>query len=55
MADNTVKRNKQFLTLKTLNSFSPRFFSFTISVGKKGFTDPFFKLLNSPGKNAKMP
>jgi hypothetical protein len=54
MADNAVKENGQFFTLKILNFFSPRPFSFTISVGKKGFINPFFKLLDSLNKNAEM-
>jgi hypothetical protein len=54
MANNIVKGNGQFLTLKVLNSLSPQSFSFTISVGKEGFINPFLKLLNSPGRNAKI-
>jgi hypothetical protein len=49
-----LKRDRQFLTLKALNSPSPRPSSFTVSVEKERFTDPFFRLLDSPGKNAEM-
>jgi hypothetical protein len=38
-----------------LNSFSSRSASFIISVGKEEFINPFFRFLNSPGKNAEMP
>jgi hypothetical protein len=54
MADNIMKRNGQFPILKTLNFFSPRPSSFTISIKKKKSTNPFFKLLDSPGKSAKV-
>jgi hypothetical protein len=47
--------NRQFLILKALNSLSPRLSFFTIPVGKEGFTNPFFKLLDSPDKNAEIP
>jgi hypothetical protein len=48
------EKDKQFFTLKALNSPSPRPFFFTVSVGE-GFTDPFFRLLDSPDKNAEIP
>jgi len=49
-----LKRDKQFLILKILNFLSPRLFSFTIFIGREKFTDPFFRLLNFPGKNAEV-
>jgi len=49
------KGNRQFPAPEILNSFSPRPFSFTVPVGRKGSTDPFLRLLNSPGKNTKVP
>jgi hypothetical protein len=49
-----VEGNGQFLILKVLNSLLLRPFSFTVPVGEKGFTDPFFRLLDSPGKSIKM-
>jgi hypothetical protein len=48
------ERDKQLFTLKVLNSPSPRFFFF-ITLAKKGFTDPFFRLLDSPDRNVRMP
>jgi hypothetical protein len=54
MADSIIERNGQFPILKTLNFFSSRFFSFTVSVGREGFINPFFRLLDSPNKSAKM-
>jgi hypothetical protein len=53
MADSVMKKNGQLPTLKTLNSFSPRLFSFIIPVGER-FTNPFFGLLNSFDRNAKV-
>jgi hypothetical protein len=49
-----LERNKQLFILKVLNSFSPRSSFFTISVKRKGFTNPFFRLLDSPNKNVKI-
>jgi hypothetical protein len=49
-----MKRNGQLPVLKILNSFSPRSFFFTIPVGGEKSTDPFFKLLDFPGKSVKM-
>jgi hypothetical protein len=49
------EENGQFPILKTLNSFSPRLSSFTVPVEREGFTDLFFKLLNSPGRSARVP
>jgi len=49
------KGNKQFPVPKILNSFSPRLFSFIISVGEERFINPFLKLLNFLDKNAKVP
>jgi hypothetical protein len=54
MADSIVEGNGQFFILKTLNFFSPRPFSFTIPVGREGFTNPFFKLLNFSDKSAEI-
>jgi hypothetical protein len=48
------KRDRQFPTLKALNFPSPRPFSFTIPVGKEEFTNPFLRLLDSPGKNTEI-
>jgi hypothetical protein len=48
------KRDGQLPVLKILNFFSPRSFSFTVFVEKERSINPFFKLLNSPGKNAGM-
>jgi hypothetical protein len=45
--------NRQLPALKALNSPSPRPSSFTVPFGE-GSTNPFFKLLDSPGKNAEM-
>jgi hypothetical protein len=50
-----LKGDKQFFTLKALNSFSPRFFSFTILVKGKEFINLFFRLLDSFNRNVKMP
>jgi hypothetical protein len=55
MADNTVEKNGQLFILKALNFLSSRLFSFTVSVGGEESTDPFFKLLDFPGKNVKVP
>jgi hypothetical protein len=55
MADRTVKGDKQLPALKALNSFSPRLFFFIIPVKKERFTDPFFRLLDSLNKSAKVP
>jgi hypothetical protein len=49
-----LESDKQFPAPETLNSPSPRFSSFTVPVGE-GSTDSFFKLLDSPGRNAEMP
>jgi hypothetical protein len=54
MADSTIKRDEQFPALGALNFFSSRSFSFTVPVRRKGFTDPFFRLLDSSNKSAKM-
>jgi hypothetical protein len=50
-----LEGNGQLPALKVLNFLSPRPFSFTISVGREEFINPFLRLLNSPGKNIKMP
>jgi hypothetical protein len=55
MADNVVERNGQFFVLKVLNFPSPRPFFFTILIKGKGFTDPFFRLLDFLGRNVGMP
>jgi hypothetical protein len=49
-----LEKDRQFLALKALNSLSPRSFSFTVSIGREGSTNPFFKLLNSPDKNVEI-
>jgi hypothetical protein len=54
MANRAVKENRQLLTLKVLNSPSPRSFSFTVPVIGKGSTNPFLRLLNSLNKNAEI-
>jgi hypothetical protein len=48
-----LELDKQFLILEALNFFSSRPFSFTISVGK-GFTDSFFKFLDSFDRSAEV-
>ena len=53
MADDIIKGNGQFPVLKVLNSPSPRFSSFTVSIGE-GFTDLFFRLLDFPGRSAEV-
>jgi hypothetical protein len=49
-----TEKDKQFLILKVLNSFSPRPFFFTIPIGKKGSINSFFRLLDSSDRNAKI-
>jgi hypothetical protein len=44
----------QFLVLRILNFFSFRSFSFTVPVGGEGFTDLFFRFLDSFGRNAEV-
>jgi hypothetical protein len=46
---------EKIILLKALNSLSSRSASFTAPVKKKGFTNPFFELLNSPNRNIEMP
>jgi hypothetical protein len=46
-----LKKDRQFLILKALNFFSPRFFSFTVFIKGKGFINPFFRLLDSLDRN----
>ena len=41
-------------SIRTLNSLSPRFISFTIPAVKERSINLFLKLLNSPGKNTEM-
>jgi hypothetical protein len=48
-----VLRGKVIL-LRALNFLSPRFISFIAPVKGKGSINPFFKLLDSPGKSVKM-
>jgi len=48
------EKNGQLSILKVLNSFSSRPFSFTVLVGGERSTDPFFRFLDSLGRNAKM-
>jgi hypothetical protein len=43
------------ILLETLNFFSSRSASFTAPVREEGSINPFFKLLDSPDKNAKVP
>jgi hypothetical protein len=54
MANNIIKGNRQLSILKILNSLSPRSFSFIISIGKEGFTDPFLKFLDFFNKSVEM-
>jgi hypothetical protein len=49
------KGNRQFFILKALNFLSSRFFSFTVSIGKKGSINPFLGFLDFPDKNIEMP
>ena len=49
-----LELDKQFPALKALNSSSPRPFFFTVPVGE-GFTNPFFRLLDSSGRSAEVP
>jgi hypothetical protein len=51
---NKILSDRQLSALKALNFPSPRPFSFTVPV-REEFTDPFFRLLDSPGKNAEIP
>jgi hypothetical protein len=44
----------QLFTPKALNSPSPRFSSFTAFAKGERFINPFFRLLDSPDKNAKI-
>jgi hypothetical protein len=62
MADSTVKVNefitaiiKRVILSEVLNSSSPRFFSFIDLIIRERLINPFFRLLDSPDKNAKMP
>jgi hypothetical protein len=48
------KGNRQLFTLKALNFFSSRLFSFIVPVGGEEFINPFLRFLNSLGKSAKM-
>jgi hypothetical protein len=48
-----ILSNRQLLTLKALNSFSLRSFSFIVPVGKR-FINLFFRLLDFPGKSAEI-
>jgi len=50
-----LEKDRQFLVLKALNSFSSRPSSFTVPIRGEGSTNPFFKLLVSPGKSVKVP
>jgi hypothetical protein len=49
-----ILSDRQFPTLKILNSFSSRPSSFTVPVGGEGFTNPFLRLLDFPSKNTEM-
>jgi hypothetical protein len=42
------------ILLGALNSPSPRSFFFTVPAAGKGSDNPFFRLLDSPGKSAEM-
>jgi hypothetical protein len=55
MADGIMEKNGQLPVSEALNSLSPRPFSFTIPVGGEGSTNPFFRLVGSPGKSAEVP
>jgi hypothetical protein len=50
-----LESDKQLFTLKALNSLSPRPFSFIVPVGREGFINSFFRLLDFSDKNAEMP
>jgi hypothetical protein len=50
-----LERDGQFSVLGALNFFSPRPSSFTVPVGGEKFTNPFLGLLDSPGRNVKVP
>jgi hypothetical protein len=61
MADDIIEINgfvtitiKKIILLKALNSPSPRFSFFTVSVIKKESNNPFFRLLDSLSKNAEI-
>jgi hypothetical protein len=54
MADNIVNGNGQLFILKALNFFSPRPFSFTVSVKRERFTNPFLKFLDFLNRNIEM-
>ena len=49
-----ILSDRQFSVLGALNSPSSRPFSFTVSVEKERFTNPFLGLLDSSGRNAEM-
>jgi hypothetical protein len=46
---------KKIILLEILNFLSSQFSSFTNLIVRERFINPFFKLLNSPGKNAEVP
>jgi hypothetical protein len=48
------ERNKQFFILKVLNFLSPRSFSFITLAKRERFINLFFRLLDSPDRNAKV-
>jgi hypothetical protein len=45
---------ERIILLETLNFPSPRFSSFTNLIMEEGFINPFFRLLNSFGKNVEI-
>jgi hypothetical protein len=50
-----LEKNRQLFILRILNFFSSRSSSFTISVKRERFINPFFRLLDSPNRSAEMP
>jgi hypothetical protein len=50
-----ILSDRRLPALKVLNFPSPRPFFFTVPVGKEGFTNPFLRLLDFPGKNTEVP
>jgi hypothetical protein len=54
MADEAIEGDGQLLVLKILNSFSSRFFSFTVPVEGEGFINSFFRFLDSFDRNVEI-
>jgi hypothetical protein len=55
MADDAMKGDGQLPALKALNSPSPRSSFFIAFIKREGSINLFLKLLNSSGRNAKIP